>query len=638
MRFSSIKFKIAAIITGLIIAQNLYYISMSPRQAKKMGNDILKKDAEFIANLLAENLALGIETIIIDEGAALEQSLNIIKNRKNKSNTTISKVKVFDSNLQFMKGINAEPTEKPSFKTSNQLTFKDNSNTLHVWSPIYNSEDNLLGYVEIDFSKSFLMQRAHKNLLTSIFTTILAISLSIILGILFVRKMITQIEKLALAAKQISSGDLNVNVEINSEDEIGTLAESFQGIIQSQREKADVAKQISQGNLNVQVNVISSEDTLGLAMNNMKQSIQNLLSDVNRLAEAALAGNLKTRVNDSRHHGDFSKIVNGINQILEAVNQPFQETLVVMEKIASKDLVARIKGNYNGDYEKLKSSVNTALFNLDESMQRVAISADKVTSASSQINGGSQSLAEGASQQASSLQEISSNLQEMSSMIKKNADNAKEAMEISNIASSKTDEGVTSMHRLSEAIQKIKNSSDETAKIVKTIDDIAFQTNLLALNAAVEAARAGDAGKGFAVVAEEVRNLAMRSAQAAKDTSSMIDDSINNANSGVELNQEVLKNLEEINKQINIVSSVVSEIAYASGQQSMGIDQVNMNVEHMNQITQSTAASAEQSASTAQEMSQQANEMHRMVASFKLSEQTSSMSVNMKGNISSSHK
>jgi methyl-accepting chemotaxis protein len=174
------------------------------------------------------------------------------------------------------------------------------------------------------------------------------------------------------------------------------------------------------------------------------------------------------------------------------------------------------------------------------------------------------------------------------------------------------------MNRMSSAINKIKTSSDSTAKIVKTIDEIAFQTNLLALNAAVEAARAGDAGRGFAVVAEEVRNLAMRSAEAAKNTANLIEEAVKNSENGVAINAEVLNNFQEITEKANKVSQVVAEIAAASEQQDLGINQVNKAVEQLNMLTQQNAANAEESASAAQEMSSQSEEMRSMVAGFKL--------------------
>jgi methyl-accepting chemotaxis protein len=175
------------------------------------------------------------------------------------------------------------------------------------------------------------------------------------------------------------------------------------------------------------------------------------------------------------------------------------------------------------------------------------------------------------------------------------------------------------MQRLSQAMHAIKSASDETAKIVKTIDDIAFQTNLLALNAAVEAARAGDAGKGFAVVAEEVRNLAMRSAEAAKSTAQLIDTAVQKATDGVTLNQESLANLAEIVSQIHKVSEVMHEIAESSVQQQQGVQHINGAVEQLNQVTQKTAATAEEATATAEELSSQAAKMQSMVQTFQLS-------------------
>jgi len=309
----------------------------------------------------------------------------------------------------------------------------------------------------------------------------------------------------------------------------------------------------------------------------------------------------------------FRKIIATLRGLIE------EDGGAALQAAANKDLTARVTGNYQGAYNAMKENINNLIINLDEGLQQVAIGSEQVASASNQISAGSQTLAQGASEQASALEEISSSLQEMASMTKQNASNAKEARGLAEAARIVADKGVESMNRLSEAMDKIKMSSDETAKIVKTIDEIAFQTNLLALNAAVEAARAGDAGKGFAVVAEEVRNLAMRSAEAAKNTANLIEESVKNAEGGVSINHEVMKNLEEINEQVNKVSEVMAEIAAASDQQSQGIEQVNVAVGQMDQITQQNAANSEESASAAEELSSQAQEMQGMVASFKLS-------------------
>ena len=239
--------------------------------------------------------------------------------------------------------------------------------------------------------------------------------------------------------------------------------------------------------------------------------------------------------------------------------------------------------------------------------------ADQVNSASGQVASASQALAQGASQQASSLEESSAALEEMASMTRQNADNAGHANSLMSETEQLVNRGAGVMQRMSGTMEQIKASSAQTAKIIKTIDEIAFQTNLLALKAAVEAAGAGEAGKGFAVVAEEVRNLARRSAEAARNTAALIEESTRHADAGVSVSTDMARDLGEIQASAGKVATLISEIAAASKEQAQGIEQVNTAVSEMDKVVQDNAAHAQESASAAQELESQSRDLDAMI-------------------------
>jgi methyl-accepting chemotaxis protein len=251
--------------------------------------------------------------------------------------------------------------------------------------------------------------------------------------------------------------------------------------------------------------------------------------------------------------------------------------------------------------------INSAVVTLNEGVRQVA-------AASNQLSSSAQQLSQGSAEQASAIEESSSTLQETTSMLHQNTLNTEQATVLSEKTKDSSNKGSHEMQEMMDSMQEIKKSSDQISKVIKVIEDIAFQTNILALNAAIEAARAGEAGLGFAVVAEEVRNLAQRSAQAAKDTTMMIEANIELSGKGVSVAERVREALTEITIQAKKVNELMGEILAASQEQALGIDQVNKAMGQMESVTQKNAASAEESASAAEELTAQAESMRSFVA------------------------
>ncbi len=285
-----------------------------------------------------------------------------------------------------------------------------------------------------------------------------------------------------------------------------------------------------------------------------------------------------------------------------------QRATLAVEVILSITACALVSGALVGFF--IIRGTNKVLSTVAE---QLGAGADQTAAAAGQVSTSSQSLAEGASEQAASLEETSASLEEISSMTKRNAESATRAKDLSNQTRQAAETGAASMAEMKVAMDAIKDSSANIAKIVKTIDEIAFQTNILALNAAVEAARAGEAGAGFAVVADEVRSLAQRSAQSAKETASKIEDSVSRSEHGVQIGTKVAQSFEQIVVKARQVDELVAEIATASQEQTQGIGQVSTAVSQMDKVTQSNAAGAEEAASASEELNAQAEMMRESV-------------------------
>jgi methyl-accepting chemotaxis protein len=470
-------------------------------------------------------------------------------------------------------------------------------------------------------SSAFERTRRGEQMMTYSIVGILiaVVVLMTVVSSLIIRNVIATLNGISNAATRISHGDIDQKITHTSVDEIGELAESFRAMIVYIRGIAAAADGLARGDLTVQIAAQSKDDVLSGNMARATDTLRALVTETGTLIEAAREGDLSRRGRPDAFEGVYAELVRGTNEMLDELLRPINEGSDVLQQLAARDLTARMSGSYAGNHEAMKSAINGAMQNLDEAMTEVASSSEEVTLASERIGASGQALASGAAQQATSLQDVASSLQELASMSRQNASSAQEAKTLTEAARESAGQGVASMERLTAAVDRMRASSEATAKIVKTIDEIAFQTNLLALNAAVEAARAGDAGRGFAVVADEVRNLAMRSAEAAKTSAGLIEDGSRNAESGAAINREVLVKLQEIALQVNRVGEVMSEIATASVQQKHGVEQINGSMASMSGVTQQVATNAEASAKAGEQLAHEFTRLRKVVDGFRVS-------------------
>jgi len=317
-------------------------------------------------------------------------------------------------------------------------------------------------------------------------------------------------------------------------------------------------------------------------------------NEIQEIVNASLSGDLSRRIALTNKQGFFALLSKGINELVEVSDRILTDTGEVLESMAVGDLTQTIDTDYEGTYEKLKNDVNSTIEKLTVVIGEINTRANAVLNGASEITQGNTSLSQRTEEQAASLQQTSSSMDEMTSTVRQNADNAHRANQLSSGASDQAEKGRVVVGSAVASMEEITASSKKIADIIGVIDEIAFQTNLLALNAAVEAARAGEQGRGFAVVASEVRNLAGRSATAAKEIKELIEDSVAKVDEGSKLVNESGQTLEQIRNSVKEVSDIIAEIAAASEEQSTGIEQVNRAVGQMDEMTQQNATLVQQ--------------------------------------------
>jgi methyl-accepting chemotaxis protein len=351
----------------------------------------------------------------------------------------------------------------------------------------------------------------------------------------------------------------------------------------------------------------------------ISKSIVNPLKKLTVAAEEIANGNLDidVQVKSSDETGQvaaaISKTVDRLKQYIDYID----EVSAVLDQIALGNLVFDLHCDYIGEFSKIKVSLENIKSTLVQTFQGITVAAEQVANGSDQVASSSQALAQGATEQASSIQQLSASITEIADQVNHNAANATTANQLANQATSEVERGNAHMKDLISAMAEISESSNQIGRIIKTIDDIAFQTNILALNAAVEAARAGAAGKGFAVVADEVRNLASKSAEAAKDTTTLIENSISSVKDGTTIANQAAESLEAIIDSVQKTSSLIDEISKASSEQATSINQVTQGIDQISAVVQTNSATSEESAASSEELSSQANMLKSLVEKFK---------------------
>ena len=353
---------------------------------------------------------------------------------------------------------------------------------------------------------------------------------------------------------------------------------------------------------------------------NEARALDEAVRESREVIEAVLAGASDRRIAMVGKSGNLHQLAQSVNELIDRISTTVAETVQVMRRAVDGNLTARLSvADKLGDFKVLATSVNSMIQAMMEVVATLAMASRAVQLGSEEISSGNQALSERTEQQASSIVETTATMEQMTAMVKNNADNAMQAAQLAVAAREKAEGGGRIVGAAVAAMSEINNASSKIVEVITVIDEIAFQTNLLALNAAVEAARAGEQGQSFAVVAAEVRNLASRSAKAAKEIKALIQDTVRKVNEGTRLVDESGSALGEIVTRVKKVTDVMADIAHSSREQASGIEQVNSAVTAMDSMTQQNAAMVEQATAAAAALKDQARSLTNLIGRYRLS-------------------
>ncbi|AWH21393.1 methyl-accepting chemotaxis protein [Stenotrophomonas sp. ZAC14D2_NAIMI4_6] len=509
----------------------------------------------------------------------------------------------------------------------------------------------------------------HRNSLIAIISCIVLLSLvAAALAVVISRAVTGPLGKAVQAIQAVSRGDLSVTTQATSKDEAGRMLaatsemtamlrrfseqtqlmaqmhagpdishripEDFPGVygqlaggintvifehLDAIRDAIDVLNQYAAGNLTEDARRLpGTRAFLHEAMDAAKSSLLAINTQIQQLASAAAAGDFSQRGDADRFAHDFRAMIDNLNTMMQVADGNLGQLSTLLQAIAEGDLTARMDGQFNGVFARMRDDANTTVAQLTQIVGQIQASTSSITLAAGEIASGNSDLSRRTEQQAANLEETAASMEELTSTVRQNAEHARQANQLAIGAHGVASQGGEVVGQVVTTMSAIEASSKKIAEIISVIDGIAFQTNILALNAAVEAARAGEQGRGFAVVASEVRTLAQRSAAAAKEIKGLIDDSVGKVNEGSALVHQAGATMGEIVASVQRVTDIMAEISAASQEQSAGIEQVNQTVVQMDETTQQNAALVEEATAAARAMEDQAAQLGEAVARFRL--------------------